>query len=214
MRDEFDTQLTAALQDVPVPEGLAGRLLERLAADALADRNVCPTHQAASHSRPWLLAGGGLLAVAAGLLIAVWLGPAQRENRPSEQIVLDEAIQSFDMGPKNSGRLSSKEAAPAEYPLSRMVSVAGGVKWHPVNGFLGRRGVVYDLPGPANARAVLYVVERPIEDLGTAPARRPFTTRSCCVSAWQEGGLMYVLVVEGDRKTYDRYLNLPRSPVA
>jgi hypothetical protein len=34
------------------------------------------------------------------------------------------------------------------------------------------------------------------------------------VSAWQEEGVMYVLVVDGNRKTYERYLNLPRTPVA
>jgi hypothetical protein len=213
MRDEFDTYLTAAIQDVPVPEGLAGRLLNRLAADASTERNVCAASPAATSHRHWFLTGGSLLAVAAGLLLALWLG-THRENHLSQQVVLDEAIQSFDVGFKDGGRPSPKAAAPAEYPFSRMVARAKAAKCRPLDGFLGRRGVVYDLPGPAGVQAALYVVERPIEGLGTAPARHPFTSRNCCVSAWEEGGLMYVLVVGGDQKTYDRYLDLPRTPVA
>jgi hypothetical protein len=211
MRDEFDIYLTAVFQDVPVPDGLAGRLLERLASDTLADRNVCPPVRSYRHQ--WLVAAGSLLAVAAGLLLALWLG-TQRETRVSEQVVLDEAIQSFEAAPKDAGRSVSKEAAPADYPPSRMVALAGAAKWKPLSGFLGRRGVAYELTGAAGVRAVLYAVDRPVEGLGTTPARRPLTTRGCCVSAWEEGGLMYVLVVEGDRKTYERYLNLPRTPVA
>ena len=80
MRDDIDAYLAAAFQDVPVPKGLAERLLDRLAADAatgdsIAHQDAYPTRQIASYNRRWLLVGGGLLAVAAGLLIAVWLGP-------------------------------------------------------------------------------------------------------------------------------------------
>jgi hypothetical protein len=219
MRDHVDICLAAAFHDVPVPEGLAGRLLERLAAEP-AERNahrefstrVVPRSATGeAYNRRWLLVGGGLLTVAAGLVIAVWLG-THRETRLSEQIVLDEAIQSFDVGIKDSGRLLSE--APAEYPLSRMVRHTGTTKWRPVDRYLGCGGVVYDLPGPAGTHAALYVVERKVDGLGTSPALHPFTTAGCCASAWQEGRLLYVLVVQGDVKTYKGYLNLPRSPVA
>jgi len=236
MRDETDACLAAAFQDVPVPEGLAERLLSRLAADAAeggvsrlagmgggadifvctsADKNVFPTGQFASYSRRWLLVGGGLLAAAAGVVLAVWLG-THSETRLSEQIVLDEAIQSFDAGSKDSGRLLSDAPAPAEYPLSRMVRHAGAAKWRPVDGFLGRGGVVYDLSRPGGGHAALYVVNREVEGLRTAPRLHPFTTAgsNCCASAWQERQLLYVLVVQGDRTTYESYLKLPRNPVA
>ena len=80
---------------------------------------------------------------------------------------------------------------------------------------MGHRGVVYDLPGPAGTNAVLYVVDAgALEGFGEAPALNPFTTAGCCASAWQEGGLLYVLVVQGDPATYRAYLNLPHGPVA
>ncbi len=200
MRDHVDARLTAAFQDVPVPDGLAQRLLERLTAER-------------TRSRRWLLIGGGLLAAAAGLLLAVWLA-SPREERFSEQFVLDEAIRWFDVTAQCPARLLSEKAAPEAYPVSQMVLCPGGTRWRPLDDFLGRRGVIYDLPGPAGVRAALYVVEREADGLATSPALRPFTTAGYCASAWQEGGLLYVLVVQGDTMAYEGHLNLPRSPVA
>jgi hypothetical protein len=222
MRDHVDICLAAAFQDVPVPEGLAARLLERLAAEAVSsglDRRfstrVAPRSPLgnAVYNRRWLLVGGGLLTVAAGLIVAVWLG-AHGEQRLSEQSVFNDAIRSFNAGPEERGQLLAEKPAPAEYPLSRMMRKARAAKWRSVDGFLGCRGVVYDLPGPVGSHAALYVVERKVDGLGTSPALHPFTTAGCCASAWQEGRLLYVLVVQGDLKTYEGYLNLPRSPVA
>ena len=97
-----------------------------------------------------------------------------------------------------------------------MVRHTGATKWRPVEGFLGRRGVIYDFSRPAGVRAALYVVDGEVERLRTVPTLHPSTTAgsSCCASAWQEGRLLYVLVVQGDRATYESYLKLPRSPVA
>jgi hypothetical protein len=223
MRDDVDARLTAAFHDVSAPEGLAGRLLDRLAATATQRDSrgqfsaplAAPRAAAGvAYSRRRALAvGGGVLAVAAAIMVAVWLGqPGQR--RLSEQIVLAEAIQSFETGAKDAGRPLSE--SPAEYPVSRMVRHTGGAKWRFVDGFLGGRGVVYDLSGLAGARARLYVVARGVEGLRTTPALHPSTSAgcSCCASAWQEGGLLYVLVVQGDAATYEGFLNLPRSPMA
>ncbi len=81
--------------------------------------------------------------------------------------------------------------------------------------FLGCQGVVYELPGRAGVRAALYVVAADdTQWCGDAPAVRPFTTGGYCTSAWQESGLLYVLVVQGDRATYNGYLNLPSEPMA
>ena len=98
MRDQTDALLTATFQDVPVPDGLAERLLDRLAAD-LAEGSahrlhldiaggginvpISPNRQVASYKRRWLLVGGGVLAVAAGLVVAVYLGAPGKLAFPS-----------------------------------------------------------------------------------------------------------------------------------
>ena len=204
MRDAVDARLTKAFRDVPVPEGLAERLLDRLAAE-----------RPRSRSRRWLLAGGGLLAAAAGLVLAVWLG-GPRVECVSEESARNEAIQLFGEGFKQPGHLLANEPAPAEYPFSPWVLSIRGTSWRHLDDFLEHSGVVYELPGPGGTHAALYVVAcENIEEIGTEPAmQHPFMTAGCCASAWQEGGLLYVLVVEGDASTYGRYLNLRHNPAA
>jgi hypothetical protein len=214
MMDYIDERLSAALQDVPLPEGLANRILERLAGEQLA---ISGSQQRAEvrSSRRWILAvGSGLLAVAAMLLVAVWLGMHRGENL-SEQFVLDEAIRSFNTPLDQLGYPIAEKAGPEEYPFSQAVLPIRGTTWRHLDGFLGHRGVVYDLPGPGGASASLYVVEGgTVKDVGETPAWHPFTTAGCCASAWREGGLLYVLVVQGDPATYRAYLRLPNEPVA
>jgi hypothetical protein len=234
MRDEIDAYLTTVFHDVPVPAGLAGRLLDSLAASRSLGGDQCDSSCDAllpcvegnspifaetkigtvPKRRRVLGWAAALLAVAAGLLLAVWLR-APTETRVSEQLVLDEAIQSFDLGAKEKDSVQwvSKQPAPAEYPLSSLVRHSGTAKWRSVDRFLGHRGVAYDLSDRAGGHAVLYVVDRDVDRLGTTPARHPFTTAGYCASAWQEGGLLYVLVVQGNRSTYEGYLNLPRGPM-
>jgi hypothetical protein len=223
MRDSVDERLAAALHDVPVPEGLAERLLARLAAAENELRTTKPRPVVAPQTTPRIattgrgfLLSGGLLATAAVLFIAIWLGMHKSEGL-SEQFVLDEAIRSFDLGVDQPGPLLSEKPAPADYPFSVAVLRVRGTRWRALEGVLfgGHRGVVYDLPGPAGASAALYVVDaEAVDGFGTEPALHPFTTAGCCASSWQEGGLLYVLVVQGDPATFRAYLNLPQGPVA
>lgn len=157
-----------------------------------------------------------MLTVAAGLLLAAWLVLPSKEAL-SEAFVLDEAIRSFDPGANPTGQLLAKQPAPADYPFSFAVAAVRGVRWRPLTGggFSGHNGVVYHLPGPAGARGILYVMDAGLaKEFSALPARRPFTTGGCCASAWQENGLLYVLVVQGDPATYRAFLNLPHGPVA
>ncbi|MEN6449280.1 MAG: hypothetical protein ABFC96_02210 [Thermoguttaceae bacterium] len=197
MRDAFDVRLTAAIRDVPVPDELAKRLLGRLSAER--------------SRRRWLLAGVSLLAAAATVAVAVWLG-APRDGRFSEQVAIDQAIRAFGLPADSHSHLLSKTVPPEAYPISSMVTCPRGTRWRPLDNFLGRKGLIYDLPGAV--RASLYVVESGSEAFATMPSLRPFTTAGRCASAWQEGTLLYVLVVQGEAADYEGYLNLPRSPVA
>jgi hypothetical protein len=211
--DWVDEKLATALYDVPVPKGLAERLLERLENEGRSTRN----DEVSVLRSSFFVLRLSLLATAAGLLVAVWLGMRQGERNLSEPFVLDEAIRAFDRGIDPAEPLQAEKPAPAEYPLSLAVLPVRGTRWRLLDGslFLGRRGVVYDLPGPAGASAALYVVDaEPAEGFATAPTGRPFTTAGCCAASWREGDLLYVLVVQGDTTTYRAYLNLPHDPVA
>lgn len=197
---QHDASIAAAFHDVPVPEDLADRLVVRLAAEKPRPRI----------SRRRLLAGVGLSAVAAGLLAAVWLG---EPNGPafSEQYVLDEAIRSFD--PSRAALTRPLADAPDRYPVSNAVLQAGRT-WGALRSFLGGDGVAYDLSGTGQSRAILYVVATSVDGLRSSPALQPFTTAGCSASAWQENGLLYVLVVQGGPAEYQRYIRLPSGPIA
>ena len=199
----LDARLSVAFHDVAVPEGLEGRILARLAMER-PQRLV---------SRRWLLAGSALLATAAGLLVAVWIG-MQSGEKVTEQYVLDEVIRCFEGDSAESGQLVSEKSPPPNYLFSRAVVNLRGTRWRTVKDLLGRSGVAYDLPGPGETRATLYVLSGPDEGLDTGPSLRPFTTAGCSASAWQENGRLYVLVVQGEPSTYQRYLNLPSGPFA
>jgi hypothetical protein len=207
MRDAVDACLTKAFRDVAVPDGLAERLLAGLAVERPRPR-----------SRRWLLAVGGLAAAAATVLLAVWLGGAKGEC-VSEETARDEAIQQFNVGSPQPGLslASLPTSTAAAYPFSAQVLPIRGTTWRQVGDFLGCSAVVYDLPGPAGTRAALYVVAcTNVAGIGSSPAmpQQVFMTNGCCASAWLEGGLLCVLVVEGDKSTYGQYLKLPSSPVA
>ena len=215
MRDCVDEKLAAALYDVPVPEGLADRLLASLAAECRAVPRALPGRRLLrSVSRRRVCAGGVLTALAAGLLVAVWLGSRTTEAL-SESFVLDEAIRSFGTSKGESGVFVAERPAPADYPISPAVLRVRGTRWRNLEAFLGRCGVVYDMPSRVGTGAALYVIDAgSIQGFGGTPVLRPFTTAGCCASAWQEGGLLYVLVVQGDPATYRAYLSLPHGPVA
>jgi hypothetical protein len=205
MRDAVDACLTKAFRDVAVPEGLAERLLARLAVERPRPR-----------SRRWLLVAGGLAAAAATLLLAVWLG-GPNADPISEESAREEAIQWFNAPGQPPGILLASQPAPSAYPFSTQVLPISGTKWRDVKNFLGYSGVVYDLPGPGGSRAALYVVAcTNVTAIGLSPARPQlvYSSAGLCASAWQEGGLLCVLVVEGDQSDYGRYLKLPSSPMA
>jgi hypothetical protein len=163
-------------------------------------------------ARRWIQATAGLVAAAA-IAAAVCLGIGGSPN-PLEQQVLDEAIRCF-LAADEPGAAGSKTIAPTGYPLSHWVVQVAGTRCRALSGFFGRPGVAYRLPGPGGVHAVLYVVcpRHRLEGFRTSPAPRPFTTAGCCASAWQENGLLYVLVVKGEAAGYEAYLNLPREPV-
>jgi hypothetical protein len=207
MRDAVDACLMRAFRDVAVPAGLAERLLAGLVVERPLRR-----------SRRWVLTAGGLAATAATILLAVWLGNYNR-GPVSAESARNEAIQLFSTEVGQSGYLLAAGNAPSGYQFSYHVRALPGTTWRYLDDFRGYKGVVYDLRGPTGAPAALYVVA--CNNVGDGVGQSPdswkdiVTTASsgCCASAWQENGLLYVLVVQGDQSDYEQCLKLPSSPV-
>jgi hypothetical protein len=213
-----DSSLAEAFGDVPLPEGLADRITARLAAAnngqkaAVAgpkpqglpaeEPRAQPTRPRSRLRRRWVVAGAVVAAVAASVIVAILLPSEQPPNLDPGSIV-EEAREFFLDDRDATAQLFSEGKPPDAYPTDPDFDQRQfpQIRWRAIHGFLGRKGVAYDLRDP-RTRATLYVVSCPtaIPRLPNAVPRTPIsTTGGRAVSAWQRGGLLYVLVIDDSR---------------
>jgi hypothetical protein len=240
---QLDASLQDAIDDVPVPAGLADRLLAKLAAargasehpggmrtplqqalpqaleSALASGNavaqtvptesptdapVAPSQTARPSSRRKWLAAAMLAAAASVAAIALTLNWNGRTRLTAANVVEQSVKFYIEDEP---GTLMPLSQSPSQtLPLSSKIQFPRTTQWRKVPNFLGDRrleAVAYEAQiGPATA--TLYVA-RYSADLGlpSAPAwTPPYNTAGRVASAWQNGPLLYVLVVEGGTEQY------------
>jgi hypothetical protein len=224
---KVDAVLAGAIQDVPVPQGFSGRLLAALAAQAITPPMSLPAEPdqapfvapavekaaaARSRARPWMFSVAG--AVAALLLVGVGLLQRAQVDYSSAG-VLEAAVDFFNNDSHDQGQLLSAVSPPWGFPASRYVQLPTQTRWRKVGSLLESGGVAYEMGGPGGLRATLYVVRRAVAGLPDQPPTRPvYGTARCCSAAWQEGQLLYVLVVVGEGSDYQRLLNVPQGPLA
>jgi hypothetical protein len=228
----LDTSLSAAFRDVPVPEGLAGRILTRLAASKstpsplpeLSNLTSPPAGDAVAAvlrppqrvSRRWLLVAAGSLSAAAVLALVLTRGVETPEYTKSG--ALEEATAMFLRQNSMDGTPIGDQMPPAGFPLSNEIRDelrTPQVRWRNVEGLLDRDGVAYDLVGHNGARATLYVLRQTVAGLPSEPPITPqLPTGGCSAAAWKEGDLVYILVVAGDARAYQGFLNVSRGPYA
>ena len=223
---KVDAVLAGAIQDVPVPPGLCDRLLAAMAVGAAVeaadvpvaeagqgDAIPAPAMKAPSHrTRRWVLSLSG--AIAALVLVTVgWFQQTRVEYSPAS--VLEAAVEFFNSDAHDQGNLLSATSAPWGFPPSRYVRLTPDTRWHKAGTLLKSGGVAFEMTGPGGLRATLYVVRQSIAGLPDQPPPRPvYGTARCCSAAWQEGPLMYVLVVLGESTDYQRLVNAPNGPLA
>ena len=227
----FDSQVADTMHDVPVPEGLADRISDRITA-AGAYETATPIAPSVDDSRPdgptavvsrrsagvsrrWLMAGTGAIVAAAAVVAVVAI--QLRQPVVAEPLMLEAAMAYFDgdWNDSHTGQLVVEASPPRDFPGSADVLDGRWVRWRSVSGFLGRSGVAYDLNRPGSPRATLYVLRYPKVALPSSPPITPPQppTRNRSTAAWQAGPLLYVLVVEGNARTYRSYLDLPSGPL-
>lgn len=217
----WDQAIGEALENVRVPPGLSDRLLARLAAEqtvaaAEAVSETCATSAMPTANtvprRHWLRWSIGLAAaasIAGAAVIGSWLGqPALTADSIREQALL--FAQQEEPYP---GKILAK-LRPIDYPLSRHVYRLPGTIWRPVYNFMdqdGLNGVAYELMFRGST-ATLYVVPAPEVDVPRVPPARLGTpTGGRSAVAWQENGLLYVLVVQGSDRDYQSFVKRPTT---
>jgi hypothetical protein len=222
-----DVAIGRVLRDVPVPEGLADRLLVRLAearqveaTKVLADTVLAETADRRLRRRSAML---GMAALAAAAAIFLAFLPNLRTRAFSLAEIQREVMARFqaDLEQKPLGQPVSPSASLKAFPVSQDLIANLGVRWRAVSGLLGGKAIAYDLTLPDGTRATLYVVH-PQSGLPPLPNSPPPTptpmTQRRSIAVWQKatpnGNVLYVLAVDGEKSSYRRFLRVARMPVA
>lgn len=207
----FDRAVSTAMHEVPLPAGLLERLEARLAeADVAAAEastaDVALPPAPARFSRRGILAAA--LSVAALTLIAVsaifWPQPGRQVSSAE---LTELAARWFDQKlPQNAWKPA--RSAPATFAVPRGVS--SPTEWQPFATPAGEQGVVYELTNGLRPRARLFVIATPHKyQVGTLPTRLRGTTGGTAVAAWQQGRLLFVVVVVENGQKLEDFVRPP-----
>jgi hypothetical protein len=237
----FDKRIAAAAHDVPVPSGLAERILARLpsssepvtngfrvaeSAAATATQSAAPPTSPAAVSpaavsvaaapsrRRFSKRAWSLAGLAASLFIAVGLVAFWPPHKPLSASTLIGS--SGDWYAQLANGTSWQKVAGhggdlAMYPPANAVRVRPQ-RWSNVSSLVGEDAVVYDLT-MAGHRAMLFVIPNDDPVAGpTPPLTPPSSTGGLMIGCWQSQGMVYVLVVEGDERVYQNLIDSSAQP--
>ena len=219
----WDASISNALEQVPVPAGLAERILGRLEPVSLPAQpdavilaistaeQMVTERKTSGWSRPirfgsrrqWLAAGS---LTAAALLVTAFLSTWLRTDvpRPLEGLA-DGWLQRL------ADSWQPAEQAPRGFALPSGVT-ATPMGWQQLG---NPRGVAYKLSDGKAGTATLFVVRLSVTGLPIAPPTVPqSTTGGKAVAYWQSGSLVYVLVIEGNERSYRNFVSVSTTPLA
>jgi hypothetical protein len=222
-----DAAIGLVFRDVAVPEGLADRLLVRLAetrrieaTKVLADAVLAETAGRRFRRRSAIL---GVAALAAAAAIFLAFLPNLRTHALSLAEIQAKVMAQFqaDLEQKPAGQRISPSAPLKPFPISQDVVARWATRWRDVSGLLGGKAIAYDLTLPDGTCATLYVV-RLRSGLPSLPNSPPATpkpmTQRRSIAVWKKatpkGDLLYVLAVDGGTSSYRGFLRVSRMPVA
>ena len=238
----FDKRIAAAAHDVPVPSGLAERILARLPGSSEAVTNeavanglpaaesaaaittqtvvqpVSPAAvsvAAAPSRRRFSKRAWSLASLAASLFIAVGLIAFWPPHKPLSVSALIGS--SGDWYAQLVVGTSWQKVAGHERDLVKNYPLTNAVRakplrWSNVSSLVGEDAVVYDL-STAGHRAMLFVIPSDDPVAGpTPPFTPPSSTGGLMIGCWQSQGMVYVLVVEGDERVYQNLIDLSAQP--
>jgi hypothetical protein len=229
--EQWDTAIRQSIEEVPVPPGLAERILERLraarpdeaagASGGLLSRSVSVALQSDASSgetqlappstargwsrRHWVGAAAAAL-VAGVLVIAVgnWLRPASEVELP---VLADQWRERLGDDWQQIAR------APENFAVPPSLLVAPQ-RWQWIDQFTTVPVAAYELVHAKAGRAMLYVARMSRAGLPSAPPVSPQSnTGGRAVAWWQTGDRVYVLVVD-DERSYRAFVRPSAVPLA
>jgi hypothetical protein len=226
----INRRIAATTREVPVPAGLAGRILASLqmtsengppvevAPANVGDERPTPAPPDTSKRRRIGRRGWSIVAAAACLVaafsIAFWPRPSELTR---QQLLNDSSEWARQLwnGPTHWTALGAGERELPKYPLP-VVLAASATYWADAGGMVDLNAVAYDLSSGGGPRAVLFVIREDEIDADATPPNSPqSSTGGLMIGCWQSQGLVYVLVVEGDERTYKSLLKpVPVRPFA
>jgi hypothetical protein len=219
---ETDAAIGRVFRDVSAPDGLAERLLARLAEARQARPPAAAAEVPARRFRRPVVAAGLAATLVAASILLVFL-PSLRHRALSLTEIQARVMAQFqaELEQRPAGQLLSSATAPRNFPPSQDLVALAGMRWRELPGLLGGKTIAYDMTTPGGTRATLYVVRLPwgLSSLpgGPPPTPTPMTQRRS-IAAWKKaspsGDLLYVLAVDGGTSSYRSLLRVARMPVA
>ncbi len=225
---QSDAAIGRVFRDVPVPDGLADRLVAAVqnadsepgqeatsfVSEAAAEQDDLTAEASVAPSAPrhkrWKYAFAGI-PVAAIVLVCLSLFLRGHPDVTREQISIDvnEWIDEVVVADDWNGDLS--EAPLQHYPPDAAVR-ANAKQWRVAQTRYDSRATVYDISRRGTS-AYLFCISTKGKVIGlpNAPPMAPLrTTGGVTVGAWQRPGMVYVLVVDGDKRDYRSFFG-PRT---
>ncbi len=224
----FDQRISGAIRDVAVPAGLAERILARVqiasgnstavASNDAVDDAPCPAPVTESNRRRMGRRGWMLAAVAASVAVAVsfvlWPRPPELT---ADQLLSHggEWAKQLWKQPTNWTPLATGQREVPDYPFAAPIVVSPS-RWADVARLSESNAVAYDLTTGGGQRAILFVIrDAEIECNPTPPINPQSSTEGLMIGCWRAQGVVYVLVVDGDERSYKSLLkSIPAPPFA
>jgi hypothetical protein len=186
--------------------------LEQAIDDALRPAEIDVTASAVeiaprlSRRRLWIVVTGVAASVMVAVFLGQWLQP--QTDDPLEALA---AQWLRDVESRGSAWRGVAQAVPRGLKVPPAVS-ASPTSWQPI---AGGNGVAYKLEHAKAGSAMLYVVRMSRAGLPSAPPAEPqLTTGGKAIGYWQAGGVIYVLVVPGDQRSYRSFVGSAPIPLA
>lgn len=234
---QVDSMIQRAIQEIPVPEGLEQRLLRALSEEASAtlqlaggpsdlDEPVTPASWEPTcvpdNRRPVRFRRRRRYAMLSAVIFACVVvisllatrkdhsGPKATESFVQE--VMDWTSQAEQLN----WTTDFSAAHLQQYPFDPALRY-GPREWAEIATKYDSRTVIYDLTPRSSSPATLFCmrVSSPEPTLGSVPPLTPFsTTGGISIGMWQRGGVVYVLVVNGNEERYRTFVQAQMVAIA